>query len=112
MSSLPFRPESLVTKAMSDAESKAKLQLVEAVTGFFEKVKQLTYDAKVQTHYDGFTKHREAVARSLGAFDEKLGILRIAVTRAFEEYDVNAREIDAWLTAARAGDRVAKAASR
>jgi len=110
MSPLPLRPESLVTKAMDGASSQVKERLHNALKHFIERTRELTYEAKIERAYDSFSEHRKLIALSLKNFEEDVAEAREVMDLAFAEYDLDVLEIEAWMTAARAGDRVAVSA--
>jgi len=111
---LPMRKESLVSKAMAGARTTAMEQLVKAHQTYMEKIRELTYvpldpDSRrsLGKLYGGFKEHRAVITSAVEHTESTLLVVAKIMKDALAEYDLNVREIEAWLTAAKAGEIIA-----
>jgi len=107
MSTLQLRKDSIVSRALGDAESKIREQLFEAAKEHIARVYRLCSGEKVSRSYDTFEKHRAAVESSIEKFESDVAASRALLRKAFEEYDLNVNEITVWLSASHAAERIA-----
>src|SRR5690242_15401069 len=107
MPTLQLRKDSIVSRALGEAESKIREQLFEAAKEHIARVYRLCSGEKVSRSYDTFEKHRAAVEQSIKQFEADVVASRAQLQRAFEEYDLNVKEITVWLSASQAAERIA-----
>jgi len=104
---LQLRKDSIVSRALAEAESKIREQLFDAAREHISRVYSLCSKDTVSRSYDTFEKHRAAVESSIKRFEADVEASRAQLQKAFEEYDLNVKEITVWLSASQAAERIA-----
>lgn len=97
--------KSIVIDVLQTGRDKNAGQLVAAVTGYFNAAREKSYKIE-QDGSLGRDGIRGRAVKAILEMEAELVRLRKVFDAALEEFDINARELEAWETAAQAAARV------